>query len=194
MIAEAYPTETVEELDRSICEYEYMEPTQDRLLELMKELFEAHWSSIVFGPCIQGAVFEIQLSEPPRGVGFLDGYLTVDVGPWHFHLCLGTHKGSKTNPTPEALARIRRPAKAAFFKSIGPRKSFGSWGFRMWNGASEQMLTVFLPNPYLSDRMKPQKPDWSRLSLWNGLRKKYLPGATEWSPRGMMHDEEWEGH
>jgi hypothetical protein len=70
----------------------------------------------------------------------------------------------------------------------------GSWGFRMWNGADEQMLTVFFPNPYLSDRFKPQKPDWTRLKLWNDMRQKYLPGATAWVPDVSMPDTVPTGH
>lgn len=182
MLTQAYRTETVEELDGSRSEYEYLEPKEEVLLEFLRDLFETHWSKIVFGPCIQGAVFEIRLSEPPKKVTMLDGYLTVDLGPWHFHLCIGTHRGTTANPTPEALARARQASKAAFFRSMGKSCAGGSWGFRMWNGAGEQMLTVFFPNPYLDERLKPQKPDWRRLALWNGMRLKYLPGATEWAP------------
>lgn len=47
------------------------------------------------------------------------------------------------------------------------------------------MMTVFFPNPYLDERFKPQKPDWSRLALWNAMRLKYLPGATEWKPNDL---------
>lgn len=182
MLTQTYRTETVEDLDGSSQYYEYMEPTEAALLSLMRDLFETHWSTIVFGPCIQGAVFEIRLSGPPQKVSMLDGYLTVDLGPWHFHLCLGEHKGTKANPTPPALANLRRASKAAFFRSMGKSCAGGSWGFRMWNGAGEQMMTVFFPNPYLDERFKPQKPDWRRLALWNELRAKYLPGATAWMP------------
>ncbi|WP_447974043.1 DUF7676 family protein [Nitrospira sp. Kam-Ns4a] len=182
MPTQGYRTETIEEQDGARYHYEYMEPTEEALLGLLRDLFETHWSRIVFGPCIQGAVFEIRLTAPPQKVSMLDGYLTVDLGPWHFHLCLGEHRGTKANPTPEALARIRRASKAGFFRSLGRGCAGGSWGFRMWNGAGEQMLTVFFPNPYLNERMKPQKPDWSRLALWNEMRVKYLPGAVPWMP------------
>ncbi len=64
----------------------------------------------------------------------------------------------------------------------------------MWNGAQEQMLTIFFPNPYLSERMKPQKPDWSRLALWNAMRCRYLPEAAAWSPEGVMSEDSWSGH
>ena len=182
MSEQAYEVDMVEELDGVRSYQEYVEPREDVLLAVMRDLFEVHWSKIVFGPCIQGAVFEIRLTEPPKKVSMLDGYLTVDLGEWHFHLCIGEHRGTKASPTPESLAKIRRVSTAAFFRSIGKTCLGGSWGFRMWNGAGEQMMTVFFPNPYLDERFKPQKPDWRRLALWNELRVKYLPGAVEWTP------------
>jgi hypothetical protein len=46
---------------------------------------------------------------------------------------------------------------------------------RMWNGFDEQMTTVFLPNPRLSDEMKVLKePQWERLRLWFELRHRFL--------------------
>ncbi len=194
MLAPAYKTDQVHGIDGMWYEYEFMEPGEDALLALMKDLFEEYWSQIVFGPCIQGAVYEVRLVEPPKKLALLDGYLTVDLGEWHFHLCLGRHKGTKVNPTSDALAQVRRPSKAAFFRSVTKRGGFGSWGFQMWNGADEQMMTVFFPNPYLSDRFKFQKPDWTRLKLWNEMRQKYLPGATEWVPDVSMSDAIPSGH
>ena len=44
----------------------------------------------------------------------------------------------------------------------------------MWNGFGEQMTTVFLPNPFLSDEQKIPEPQWERLRLWYELREKYL--------------------
>ena len=50
----------------------------------------------------------------------------------------------------------------------------GSWGLRLWNGLDEQMLTVFFPNPYLTDEQKILKePDWNRLALWKQFREAY---------------------
>ncbi|MDD3446950.1 MAG: hypothetical protein PHS60_16195, partial [Zavarzinia sp.] len=65
----------------------------DFLFELCRFLFEGHWQEIVFGSCVQGAVFEIAVDTPPKKVGVFDGYLTVDFGKWHFHLCIGENKG-----------------------------------------------------------------------------------------------------
>ncbi|MBI4398595.1 MAG: hypothetical protein HY586_05670 [Candidatus Omnitrophica bacterium] len=142
-----------------------------RLFELFQELFLKHWRQIVFGPCISGAVFEIRLSSPPKAVTYSDGYLTVDTGPWHFHLCLGYSKVSAR--ISEELAQQRRVARAAFFESTNKSCVPKSYGFRMWNGAGEQMITLFFPNPYLTEEMKIKKPDWTRLELWKGMKAKY---------------------
>jgi hypothetical protein len=194
MVTQTYRTDLVEEIDGSRILYEFLECNDEILLPLMQDLFEMHWSKIVFGPCIQGAVYEIRATQPPKKLSMLDGYLTVDFGEWHFHLCIGEHRGTKANPTPEPLARVRRVSKAAFFRSVGNSCAGGSWGLRLWNGAGEQMLTVFFPNPYLSDRFKPQKPNWSRLSLWNELRVKYLPGAVAWAPSEKEYPESLAAH
>ena len=154
------------------------------LLSVLKDLFVDHWDKIRFGPCIEGAVYELELREQPTQFSLLDGYLTVvfPPGPAHFHLCVGTHRGLGKNRTPEALAKVRQCARASLYRSVDRTTCTpGSWGLRLWNGAGEQMLTVFLPSPYLDDNLKRINPDWSRLSLWNSLRAKYL-GETEPQP------------
>jgi hypothetical protein len=163
--------ETVEHLDGSVTEYSYFEPAAASMNDLVKVLFEQHWRDVVAGPCIEGSVFEVRFSEAPK-LTMLDGYLTVNLGPWHFHLCIAEHKG---NRSPE-LARKRQVARVALFETRGQRCGGGrSWGVRMWNGFGEQMTTVFLPNPRLSDEMKPlREPDWDRLKLWYELRRQFL--------------------
>ncbi|MCS7081232.1 MAG: hypothetical protein NZ585_14440 [Chloracidobacterium sp.] len=163
--------EVVELPGGGVLEYDYFDAGPDTMQRLTDLLFKEHWREIVVGPCIEGAVFEIRFEQPPK-VTFLDGYLTVDLGYWHFHLCIGVHRRA---PTPE-LAKRRQVAKVAFFRQSGQRCGGGwSWGLRMWNGAGEQMTTVFLPNPYLTDDMKVRKePDWTRLTLWHKLRKQFL--------------------
>lgn len=161
-------------IDGSSTEYDFVAPSQDILEKLFRELFERHWKEITFGSCVQGAVFEIKLSEPAKKISSRDGYLTVDTGPWHFHLCIGEHKGTQARPTPPELAKHRRATKAAFFRDVDlacglPR----SWGFRLWNGKGEQMITIFFPNPYYNEKSERQEPDWSKLALWERLRKDY---------------------
>lgn len=157
--------------DEAQTAYTYFDATPESLKDLADDLFRQHWSRIVVGPCIEGAVFEVRFVSAPN-VHLSDGYLTVDPGHWHFHLCIGPHKGSSS----EELRRMRPVAKAAFFERRGKGCAGGrSWGIRMWNGYGEQMLTVFLPNPRLTDDMQFLKePDWSRLGLYYELREKYL--------------------
>src|SRR2546422_7207898 len=65
----------------------------------------------------------------------LDGYMTIDTGAWHFHLCVGDHRGT---PSPE-LARLRRVARCAFFTTEGGTCAPTTWGLRLWNGRAEQI-------------------------------------------------------
>lgn len=161
--------ETVKNPDGTTTEFDYFEAKEETLRTLCEELFIEHWKALRFGPCIEGAVFELALTEPPQRVSYRDGYLTVDTGPWHFHLCIGEHKGAT-----EEAAKRRRCSKAAFFTTKGLACTGQSWGLRLWNGAGEQMITVFFPNPNLDDNLQRlEAPDWSRLELWNNMRSKY---------------------
>lgn len=182
---------TVDERGNGTLEIFPIEPTEAVLLALFTELFTDHWDKIHFGPLIQGAVFEIKADAPPHKIGMLDGYLTVDFGTWHFHLCIGEHKGTKRNPCPPDLAQHRRTARAEFYRRLNPDGTVGSWGFRTFNGHDEQQITIFLPNPFLSDEMKFLKqPDWSRLALWDDLRRRYLglePDPKDRSGKTMFH-------
>lgn len=147
---------------------------QSTLLAILMELFE-HWSQeIRFGPLIQGAVYEIRLSGPPARISMLDGYVTVDLGDWHFHLCIGEHRGIPGGGVEPAVARHRRCARAELYRVLHDDAPV-SWGFRMFNGADEQQLTVMLPNPFLDDEQRElAAPDWTRLACWDRLREDFL--------------------
>jgi hypothetical protein len=73
------------------------------------------------------------------------------------------------------LAAHRRTSRAELYRVLNEQDQPTSWGLRLFNGKEEQQLTVFLPNPFLSsdDRIL-KEPDWSRLYLWDHLRKTYL--------------------
>jgi hypothetical protein len=145
----------------------------DRVERLLSELFTNHWQEIFAGPVIEGAAYEIRFTEKPS-LSMLDGYLTVDVGPWHFHLCVNEHRAA---PSPEQ-ARLRRVARAAFFHTDGGSCVPGSWGLRLWNGHGEQMITVYFPNPWLdADGRRVREPRWERLALWDDLRARYAAPA-----------------
>jgi len=169
-------------LDGTRTEYFDVECSEPALLALLREMFEAHWRDVIFGPCIEGAVFEGRFGEKPM-ISLLDGYATVQVGgseSWHFHLCIGPHRGSSSLPTPPELAEWRRCARAAFFRNLDRGGRASSWGFRMWNGRREQMLTVFFPNPWIDPARQRYvaEPAWSRLELWMTLRERFtgIPG------------------
>jgi hypothetical protein len=159
-------------------------PTDEASLEeLLRDLFEQHWDKITFGPLIQGAAWEIRVSHAPTHVGMLDGYLTVAFGNSHFHLCIGPHKGTPSNPTPEALARHRQTARAELYRRLDKSGAPVSWGLRLHNGRDEQQVTILFPNPFIApDTDKILKtPDWSRLDLWDRVRSRWL-GLNEPDP------------
>ncbi len=65
----------------------------------------------------------------------------------------------------------------------------------MWNGFGEQMTTVFLPNPRLSDELKVLKePQWERLRLWFELRNRFLgePLPESFTPEAALNGESQE--
>src|SRR5881397_4444557 len=79
-------------LDGATTEYHDMAVEGDGVERLLTELFTEHWAKLTVGPLIEGAAYEIQFASAPK-VTTLDGYLTVDTGPWHFHLCVNDHRG-----------------------------------------------------------------------------------------------------
>ena len=154
-------------------------PTRELLEALLRDLFENHYESIVFGPCIQGAVFECRVTAPPRKISYLDGYLTVDLGDWHFHLCIGEHLGDARHPCPPELARWRKCARATLLRIYQNPPVAGhapvSYSLALMNGRDEQMTTFYLPNPYFDARYRVlDTPDWGKLALWNHIRTSYL--------------------
>ncbi len=152
-----------------------LDTSEKALFALLEDVFANYWRNIVFGSMVQGAVFEIRAPNAPRRISVLDGYLTVDFGAWHFHVCIGAHKGSAAHPVDRALAAHRRTARAELYRCLDDDGAPTSWGLRLLNGKDEQQMTVFLPNPFLSEDQKVLKtPEWSRLALWDHLRKTTL--------------------
>jgi hypothetical protein len=163
------PRTIVRELDGSTTEYHEMSVDGDRVERLLREVFTDHWERITVGPLIEGAAYEIRFAEPPR-VTLLDGYLTVDTGRWHFHLCVGDHRGARS----AELARLRRVTRAAFFRTEGGSCAPTTWGLRLWNGRGEQMITVLFPSPHFDERWnRLPEPRWEKTALWRDLRQRY---------------------
>jgi hypothetical protein len=161
--------DVVQEPDGSTTRYTEVDVGGERVERLLTEVFGAHWAAISAGPVIEGAAYEIRFVSAPK-LSMLDGYLTVDTGAWHFHLCVNEHRGAAT---PE-LARLRRVARAAFFQTEGGSCAPGAWGLRLWNGHGQQMITVYFPNPWLDDDdRRLREPRWERTALWDDLRRRY---------------------
>ncbi|MEV7009254.1 hypothetical protein [Streptosporangium sp. NPDC051022] len=162
-------------------------PTDEQtLLALVTDIFTEHWRHIWFGVIVQGAAWEVAAPNAPETISLHDGYVTVDFGRWHFHLCIGEHTASG----PE-LGRIRRCARAEMYRSIGADGSPVSWGVRMFNGRGDQLMTVLLPNPFLSDTQQLlDPPDYDRLAAWDELRATYLglePDPLDRTGKGFRH-------
>jgi hypothetical protein len=162
-------------------------PTDEQsLLDLIQLCFEQYWDEIWFGTLVQGAAWEVAAPNAPKRISMYDGYATVDFGRWHFHLCIGEHRESG----PE-LGRIRRCSRAELYRRIGSDGCPTSWGVRLFNGRDEQMMTLMLPNPFLTnDQQLRDQPAWQQLELWDRLRSAYLglePDPFDRSGKGFRH-------
>lgn len=166
-------------------------PTEELLHAILRDLFAHHWTEITFGPLIQGAAWELRTDKPPHKMVLHDGYLTIDFGLTHMHLCIGPHRGDPYFPTDSTLARQRQTVRAEFFRRINRDGTPDTWGFHMYNGQGEQQITILLPNPFVSDELQfYEAPQWERLQLWDEVRKRYLnlePEAFDRSGRRMLY-------
>ncbi len=167
----------ITEIDGSRFEVFKMETSEEKLFELFKDIYENYWDKIQFGTQVQGAVWEVAAPNAPTRISLLDGYLTVDFGAWHFHICIGENNGTKKFPTPEELKLHRKTSSAEFYRRLSNEGIPSSWGFRCFNGKNEQQATIFFPNPNYDLFPKFKKnnpPKWEKLEMWDTLRKKYL--------------------
>lgn len=158
------------------------------LEELLSHVFTAYWDKVVFGPIIEGAAYELTCPSAPTTCRVFDGYLTVSFGGPHFHLCIGETKGHPRSPTPSELAQRRRPSKARIFRRLDVSGAPISWGFEMWNGAGEPMISIFFANPFIEtgDRIN-KVPKWENLAMWRDISQRFLgrpPEAFDESGRG----------
>lgn len=151
-------------------------PTEESYLdELLRHIFETHWEGITFGPLIEGGAFEIRCPCAPKSITLMDGYLTVHFGRTHFHLCIGENRGTEKHPTPDALRKQRRTSRAEIFRRLDREGCGISWGLQLFNGHEEQLISVFFPNPFLTDEDGiADEPDWSRLAAWEDIGRRYL--------------------
>lgn len=145
----------------------------DDTRDLLAELFGLHWREIRFGVLGGGVEWEIQAAQPPRIVPLNDGTVTLHFGGWHLHLRVGDRPGLD-RPDPERVQSL------IFFRLLDEEQGPTEWGLQLVNGRGEQLITVLLPSPLLGEDDRPlPRPDWTRLALWNRLRRRYGAGAEE---------------
>ncbi|PDW01600.1 DUF7676 family protein [Candidatus Viridilinea mediisalina] len=163
-------------------------PTETILYHLFTDLFHDHRNHFIFGPCVPITMLDLKEPDYPPEISLSNGYLTVDFGAWHFHLCIGEHKGTQHKPLAPELLRQRRTARAEFYRRITPNGGIDTWGLRCFNGKGGHQITILLPTPFVaSDMERLEVPDWSRLALWDDLRFRYLgltPDPRDRSVRG----------
>lgn len=165
--------EIVHHPDGAMTRYSYLDASEEAVTRLMRDIFEEHWQRITIGPWLLGAVFELPFEKAPN-VRIHNGYLTIDPGPWHCHLCIGAYKGKEN----EESLTLRRVAKIAFYDWRGNDGSIKqrSSGIRLWNGYGEQMTTIFFPHVLLGDTPHTalRQPNWENLRLYYQFRERYL--------------------
>ena len=142
---------------------------EDFLERLFRDLFENHWAGLTFGPMIQGGAYELRCPAAPRSISVGGGYFTVHWGRGgHFHLCIGESKAD-----PETVAH-RRPSKAELVRGMDKHGDPVTWSLRVENGKGESTLSIYFPNPFLTDEDGlAEQPDWSRLGLWQHVLTTY---------------------
>ena len=156
-------------------------PTEESFLEeFLTYVFTNYWDSVVFGPIIEGAAYELTCPSPPTTCRLIDGYLTISFGGPHFHLCIGENNGPPRDPTPEDLKQHRKPSTARIFRRLDKEGAPISWGFEMWNGHQEPMISIFFASPFLEagDRLN-KEPKWQNLAMWRDIAARYLGRSPE---------------
>lgn len=145
------------------------------LLDILHLCFDKYWDEIWFGPIIEGAAWEVAAPNAPTRISTYDGYATIDFGRWHFHLCIGDHTASGSE-----LGRIRSCGRAEMYRRLGSDGTPVSWGLRLFNGREEQMMTLLLPNPFLTNvQQLRDTPEFGQLELWDRLRATYLGAGPD---------------
>ncbi|UII33994.1 hypothetical protein LVD17_09225 [Fulvivirga ulvae] len=100
---------------------------EEILFDLLEDIFSNYWQQIRFGTLCQGAAWEVGAPNAPTKISLLDGYLTVDFGPWHFHVCIGENNGTRQAPTSEELKKLRKCSRAEFYRRLNKDGNPSSW-------------------------------------------------------------------
>ncbi|MGF1490474.1 MAG: ferredoxin [Prochloraceae cyanobacterium] len=162
-------------------EYEDFPCNIDVTGPLLYTLFQKNWQEIQIGHVVEGSVLELEFTQPPKICILYDGYLTVVTEAWHLHLCLEPHLGGPHSKTPLELRKRRLVSRAAFYRHLNPAGKARGWGIQFWNGDSEKMMSLFLPNIFLGeeeDLLAENKPQLEKLGLYQELREIYVLGKS----------------
>jgi hypothetical protein len=77
------------------------------------------------------------------------------------------------------------------YRRIGKDGSPTSWGVRLFNGRDDQLMTLMLPSPFLTNvQQMRDEPAFGQLELWDRLREKFLgldPDPLDRSGKGFRH-------
>ena len=72
------------------------------------------------------------------------------------------------------------PFEAAYVPLAHDYPGSVAWGARFYNGKGEQQMSIFFPNPFLTDEQQiAEKPAWSRLAIWDDLTRRYLGRGSD---------------
>jgi len=170
---------TEETVTGALIEYEDFPTDIDVTGPLLYTLLHDNWHQVQIGHIVQGSVLELEFTEAPSIFTLYDGYLTVVTKGWHIHLCVEAHQGGPNSETPDELRQRRKIGRAALYRRLNQQGKAKTWGVQFWNGAGEQMMTLFLPNPYLGedeDLLPEHQAQMEKLALYNELRKTYITG------------------
>ncbi len=163
------------------------------LTRFLTDVFENYHDRIAFGPLIPGAAYELKPPCKPVSIQLNNGYLTVHWGTrGHFHLCVGAMLRPDDSPGAAAAAAHRKPGRAELYRRLDRNGLPVSWGFRMFNGREEPQITIFFPNPYVTDEDQvTSTPDWTRLTVWKELLPRYTgnpPDGQDELGRGFRNN------
>ena len=151
-------------------------PLDEAFLEAMlRDLFTNHWRELTFGPMIPGGAYELRCPAAPETITHSGGYFTGHWGRFgHFHLCIGESRAE-----PEVVAH-RRPSKAELVRGTDKHGHPVTWSLRVENGKGESTLSIYFPNPFLTDTDGlAEQPDWARLALWHLTLETYAGHAPD---------------
>lgn len=172
MEAESYP-QMAEDRDQAgkLRAHRWALPTDPAYLEaFIADIFTRYWDRLTYGPILDGVAYELTCPCAPDRFEMADGYLTIGFNGPHFHMCLGPGAWPDTEE-----GRKRMPGSASLFRSLDPTGAPNSWGFEMRDGAGNPMMSIYFDNPFVlaGDRLA-EEPDWSCLSMWRDIARRYL--------------------